>query len=470
MKKVINILIALFSLAIFIPFLSASADNELNEIAKPEHKSEDLVILEVSNIIKTRDLELVKSIFIDVMEKYDASLIINDFNGSSFKKYIYNYSYYSDNNIAENEELSLLRKGSTFIVSDFNDISYIDLIAGEISIICKDNCDLIIGDLSSQLLISISEKIEFFGPLNLMIILVPVTIGFLMLLTIFIVFEMYKKYQLFSIRKLHGFSMSKILLLEVVPIIVSQLLIMSTTVIVLTSIFTNDYISFPYDFTAQSLKLILYLTLITSIVICVPILLFAKVNFIDYLKGRTQSKYFLHFNQIILSLILLVSIVLINLFSTTFTSYYSRYRNSEEWDRLKDFYIIPSYGSDDNIIDDPEFRRMTVEIFKEFNNKGSIYADFNAFYNLQHRPQNEHSILPTAYVNINYINFQELKDENNNLINIDNDDTAITVLLPDNKSISEVLVRDVYDIWYKEYDFEIDLKFIYYDSTQKFIV
>lgn len=303
-----------------------------------------------------------------------------------------------------------------------------------------------------------------------MIILVPVTIGFLMLLTIFIVFEMYKKYQLFSIRKLHGFSMSKILLLEVVPIIVSQLLIMSTTVIVLTSIFTNDYISFPYDFTAQSLKLILYLTLITSIVICVPILLFAKVNFIDYLKGRTQSKYFLHFNQIILSLILLVSIVLINLFSTTFTSYYSRYRNSEEWDRLKDFYIIPSYGSDDNIIDDPEFRRITVDIFKDLNNKGSIYADFNAFYNLQHRPQNEHSILPTAYVNINYINFQELKDENNNLINIDNDDTAITVLLPDNKSISEVLVRDVYDIWYKEYDFEIDLKFIYYDSTQKFIV
>lgn len=158
MKKVINILITLFSIAIFIPFLIASADNELNEFANPEIKSDDLVILQVSNIIKTRELDLVKSIFINVMDKYDASLIINDFNGSSFKKYIYNYGYYSDNNIAENEELSLLRKGSTFIVSDFNDISYIDLIAGEISIICKDNCDLIIGDLSCQLLISISEK------------------------------------------------------------------------------------------------------------------------------------------------------------------------------------------------------------------------------------------------------------------------------------------------------------------------
>ena len=467
MKKVINILITLFSIAIFIPFLIASADNELNEFANPEIKSDDLVILQVSNIIKTRELDLVKSIFINVMDKYDASLIINDFEGNNFNKYIHNYSYYSDNNISEDVEVNLLRKGSTFRVSDFEKITDIDLIAGELSILCKDNCDLIIGDLSSQLLISITEKTAYLGSMNLMIVLVPITVGFLMLLSIFIIFEMYKKYQLFSIRKLHGFSMSKILILEVVPIIMSQLLVMSTTLIVLTAIFTNDYISYPYEFTVQALKLILFLTLITAIVICVPILLFTKVNFIDYLKGRTQSKFFLHFNQIILSLILLVSVVLINLFSSTLISYYTRYRNSEEWQRMNDFYIVPTYGANSNIIDDPEFRKITVEAFKSLNNKGSIYADFNDFYHLQHWPDDHHSILPIAYVNANYLDFHELKDQNSNSLSIDNEDTAITVLLPDDKSISEDLVRDAYDIWYKEYDFEIDLKLIYYDSTQK---
>lgn len=157
----------------------------------------------------------------------------------------------------------------------------------------------------------------------------------------------------------------------------------------------------------------------TLIVISIPILIFANVNVIEYLKGRSQSNTFLHFNQIIISIMLLISVLLVNQFGTTLTSYYSRYRNSVEWQRMEDYYIVPHVTSDSNeyIYENPKWKSLVFETFKTLSEKGGIYADFNHFSN-KNRSEYPQEFIKDIRVNVNYVNFHQIKDSNNNQITI----------------------------------------------------
>lgn len=468
MKNALKISFAAFSFLIFLLLFTSSIDREINDFVVAEDRQNNVISLQLSNEIKVKNVNDVKYIFSNILKHYDAGLIINNLKTNNYNKYIYNYDFYVNKEVNFNDEIPLLRKGSTFQLLDFNNIDDIEVFSGEVKIICEYNCNEIINELRDSLQISIIEKEIFVGEINSNILMILTNIGFMLLLTIMVTFEMYKKYQLFSIEKLHGFSLKRILLKEIAPIFSTQLVIMIAVYLLLSITLTNAFNNI--DFIINGLKTILLLTMLTSLIIAVPILLFAKIRFVDYLKGRSQSKYFLHFNQIVISIILLITVVLVNIFSSTFVSYYSRYKNSAEWDRMQDYYIIPSFYPEDMeaILNNPEWRSLTVKAFKSLSEEGSIYADFNEFTIDDEDDTYQTDYLSIGQINANYIDFHNIKDTNNNLIKIDNSNKNHIILLPDDESISEDIIIDNFQKRFPGEHIGRKFDFIYYDSSQTF--
>lgn len=469
MKYAFKITITVFSFLIFLLLFTTSTNKEFNDMVVPEDRRNDVISLQLSNDVKVKNINDVKYIFSNILERYDAGLIINDLKTNNYKKHIYNYDFYMNKRINFDDEIPLLKKGNTFKLLDFNNIDNVEIFSGDVKIICDSKCHEITKELRDSLQIGITEKEIYVNELNTNILMILTTTGFMLLLTIMVTFEMYKKYQLFSIKKLHGFSLKRILLKEVIPIFINQLVIMISVFLLLSLILTNGF-SNNINFIINGLKVILLLTVLTGMVITVPILLFTKIRFVDYLKGRSQSKYFLHFNQILISIILLITVVLVNIFSSTLISYYSRYKNSAEWSRMEDFYIVPSFYPEnmEEILEDPEWRSLTVEAFKNLSDQGAIYADFNEF-----TVDEENNIYPKEYIrqgiiNVNYINFHNITDSNNNIIKIDNKNNNHVILLPDDGSVSEGIIKDNFQEKFPGEHIGRNFDFIYYDASQTF--
>lgn len=139
----------------------------------------------------------------------------------------------------------MFRKGSSFILHDFSDIKDNNQLLYEIRIVCKSDCHQVVRELSENLQTYITEKENSQSSFGINLLIVPITLGFMLILSILIIFEMYKKYQLFSIPRLHGYSLKRILVKEFFPIIVSQWMIMSVVFLVLSLLLTHSIPHYP---------------------------------------------------------------------------------------------------------------------------------------------------------------------------------------------------------------------------------
>ncbi len=470
MKRIYSVLFSIFSIVLFIPSFVNAVQIENTELVEIEKKNLNVIDIQLENRIKVNNKEEAIPKITKIMDDFDAGIIINDFKSSNYVKYVYNAEDVLGE-FAPNDKQDLLRRNNSLEIKDLSEIKDLGLLQNNTRLYCTDDCERLIGQLTISLNARISLRNNYSNEIPAGLFVIFITSVFSILIAIVITFEMNHKYQEFAIKKLHGYDTKKLWKQEVIPLWLNQIVMMCITYTVITLIMTQKINVQTIMFIKDGLILSIGLSVLIMAFVSIPILFFVNVDAVEYLKGKTDRKFFLYFNQVVFVLILISTIILSLSLQTHVVSFVSRISNSEQWNRLESYYIVPTYSNGDNFSDgiDENWWVSEMKSFDEFQKDGSILADFNDFIVGDSNADQLNENQKWARINSNYLSFHNIKDCDGNDFKINQDVEEYIILLPNNGKFNEMeLINEAYDALGEDSNKIKGVVFDYYDASERF--
>lgn len=461
-------------------FYKEKHNNYVNMVDMGELNSSDKIL--ISNSAKSQ--EEIYEILKIYLNKYNGNLYCTETSMESektiYKKYVYitNTDLFKDiklNNgrfldISENESDKFL---STKNLGDNNQIGQIEDFTGDhnfeirtiknnlhpnffnknLTIQLKDPSDFnqFVKDLESEN-IYVQRLLSNSGTMNSTPIFnIAVGICFFVLLLL-IVYDLLNSYKKIGVKKMLGYSNKDLWIMNIVPIIIIDLIVMCITTFILIFINFKVFNSLFIEFLGSLCKIYGLMIIITFICLSIPFFYVEKISISNMLKNKRPVKAITYFNIFIK---ILLSVCLVLLSANVYKNYKiieTGYKLSyENWENSKDYAIVTSLKTKGKTINDDysvEQMQKEKELFLYFNKKGAIYANFQNYspdvYELNLKSSNANEGPINIEINPNYLEKHNIYDEYGQTIKVNESETALILLVPKEYKSIESGIRDYY--------------------------
>lgn len=301
--------------------------------------------------------------------------------------------------------------------------------------------------------------------------------GYFQILALFFIFMILllyyiiKSYKKIAIEKLMGFSNFDIWKKRILKILGVQILTIIIAIFLMSLILVKEYNSGFYDFlqyiSIQYFKLIC----VTFIVASIPFIYINKIKISEIIKNKKQVKEIIILNSIIKIILCVFFIFLVNIqvknydnIKKAFEATYKGWEDVSRYRVLSLNRINEEKGFPDEYLDD------CIEIYKYFNKKGAIFAEFEMYSNLSKEMNADFpEYLYRAVVNPNYLEINKVYDCENNIVKVNEDNKNWVLLIPEKYKNYEDKIREYYQLWIDSYNGEVksDIEIIWIKNNQK---
>lgn len=478
MKKSIIVIMCVLTFSLFLMQYSLTNHENFDTVVYGEKKLGSYYLVQLPHsILKNESNEIVKNIE-NIFDQYNASFFITKSENQHYFKYVYvneTEKYEEILNVdsiynADTHNKNIRNKIEQFDDSyrlTIKDLSEIEKdgfqLEGEAIIFIKDTTKYkdLKRELESNLSIEIKDISLSSGQIDMMPWIILSIFAFYLVLILLVTYDLFKRFKTFSIYKLNGYSSFTIWKDYIIHILSIQFIVSFIGYFLLTIIKCQRYNDYVQEFLINGFCMLGILMIFTFIICSIIMYRFTKVKAIDFLKNRNISNKFMFFNQLILLCVVLITIVLSSIGINKGYAIISRFNNYDEWEKTKNYYILSEMTNvaDSTLFSTHEFLNKQKELYKEFNQLGSILADFNEY------DQDTINDTSMAYVNVNYVKDQHIKDSHGKDIEISEDESKRVVLVPENTPLSKEQILNMTE---GMYDISQGLKIICYKDNQKF--
>lgn len=474
MKKIISILLLIASILSFYIVYEAELNQYTNELNGIEMNLPNSYEIMVPVTIDNKDKDQIYESILKILNKYDGGIYYDRIYKDESKriKYIYdkNNMYISNIELVDGERLTAEYMNTNKYLSTQKSENELQL--GRIATFDKDlneeikTLKTMIEDgfnFSGSCYVAFKNNINIedfitevetaFGTKGISIIdkqpikieesgnykVVLIIIYFIVM--ILILYKLLSSYKKIGVKKLLGYSVKQIYVEDMIELIKTNLTIGMMTIIPICFMLFNQLNGYVYKFI---LKLLFgigiqNLMLIGICSIAYTYIIFVKIS--DVLKNRKPLTVIIIVNYIVkvvcsLAMIFFV-LQAVNNFENIKYVFNKSYKN---WERLDNFAVIPQSNIPIEVYNDDDYYnnvylRTQQKMYKEFNKKGAIFANFNEFSpairSIRLEETNYYYESDNVFVNPNYLNQYKVYDSEDNEIVISEDDVDQILLVPD---------------------------------------
>lgn len=471
MKKTLRILVAIYTIVLFVPQFAQAGIRDFENKVYAEKQFENVMTIQIGQDIKTQNSQNVLSHIKGVMDEYHSSIFFTKNESNKYHKYIYTNSqdYFQKLGINGYQSIDLLQSQYSLDIQPLDNIVEKHSVNGEAIIVCNQTQSKRIKEaLENVLDTQIDIVNDEMNTMDYSMFAILIMISFTILLLLIIIYDMYQKYKLFSVKKLCGFSHGDIWLDEITRLLMTCICILFPGYTFLTFIMTQKLNDDVIQFLMTSYQMMIIATVLIFVFASVAILIFSHVKIGEYLKGKSISDSFLYFNQFIMALLIMVGIILSMNATSYIESIMARIHNSSQWETMQNYYIIPTIQQTegDESIAQSEWLKNSKKAFIELSHQGAIYADFNDYFDDGSIEEGYYYQSRIPIVNNEYLKVNKIVNSQGKVICIDEKEERQVLLVPDDDKYDKVrLAEDIKNIGYEKND---DVIFVYYKCQQSF--
>ncbi|MGL5479980.1 MAG: DUF1430 domain-containing protein [Clostridium sp.] len=490
MKKVISFLLLITSIISFYIVYGGEINNyakNMNEIEKNAPNSYQLMIpVEIDSKDKEKNYESI----VKLLERHEAGIYYDRMSADERTriKYIYdkNDLYLSNIKLIDGENLTFNSMGkdkylstrkpidefqigriATFNKNIENEIKTLKSMvddnfnfSGSCYVIFKNNIDIknFINELEEELnvkgITTIDKVAVNANQDNNYKVIVGIIYFIVMLL---ILYEMLNSYKKIGVKKLLGYSVKDIYIENILNIIKINLGIGIIVAIVLSFISFNQLNIYVYEFMWKFIAYILIgtMALIAICSIAYSYIFFVRIPEIMKNKKPLTGIIVLNYSAKIICLIAMMFFMsqAINNTKNIKGMFDKTYSN---WEELNEFFVIPTSNIPIEALNNSNYLKVQKKLYKEFNEKGAIFANFNEFSpairGARLGESNYYYESDNVFVNPNYLKKYKIYDSNNNEVVISEDNKNQIILVPEKYKSDEKAIKKQADS-FKEQQF-----------------
>lgn len=297
---------------------------------------------------------------------------------------------------------------------------------------------------------------------------IPVLFLIFMMLILYYIIKSYKK---IAVEKLLGFSIIDIWKTRIVKILKIQLITIILAIVSMSIILFKDFNILYIDFLKYISMRYIGLVVITLIIASIPFIYVENIKVSSVLKNKRQVKEIIIINNIIKITLCIIFIFLVNIQIINYDDIKKIFNNEyKAWEDVSDYRVLSLNRIDSEQAFSNEFLDNNIELYKYFNNKGAIFAEFEMYSNLS---KEMNSTLPEylfrAVVNHNYLINNPVYDINHNLLSISEENTNWVLLVPEKYKNNENDIRTYYQQWINSYNGVVtsEVELVWIENDQK---
>lgn len=288
----------------------------------------------------------------------------------------------------------------------------------------------------------------------------------LVILIMIISFSVVNSYKRIGTEKLMGYSIFTIWKRRVPAILVSELVIVLVGFIVAYYLLFNTWSVLTERFFIEQAEIFAGISVLTALSTIIPFIYVKKIKLTDVLKNRKSTTLAIGLNSTVKSILLIVIIIAASSIYTQMKMVETRYSISySNWEETRNYALI-RYVVVNNGLYDP-FSEDKTEAFKaaykDFNQNGAIYADFEAYEIHEDFLQKE--INKTAIVNKNYLKANPVYDVYGQAFELNDNDKDYIILVPEKFKRNE---QEIITLHKANADSEQNIKIIWIKNEQAF--
>ncbi|MGL5152957.1 MAG: DUF1430 domain-containing protein [Clostridium sp.] len=296
--------------------------------------------------------------------------------------------------------------------------------------------------------------------------------GLFFIIMLLIFYHILKSYKAIAIKKMLGYSILDIWKEYLVNIVKINILVIIFTNIFISIFVFKEINSFYYKFIASLfLKDLLFLGILI-ITISIPFLYARNINASVAIKNRQAQKQIIIFNNVVKCMLAIGLIYLINIQVSNYSNIKLIFDGTyKRWDNVSNYVTLNFTRLEESIVYSDKFRDDSKEIYKYFNEKGAIFADFSWFTDLMKANNKEFPVYNRfCTVNPNYLLENPVYDLEDKRVYVSEDDVNWTMLVPEKYKNDERSIREYSQLWMSGYDekFRKDIRIIWVKSNQRY--
>lgn len=262
-----------------------------------------------------------------------------------------------------------------------------------------------------------------------------------------VIFDVIQSYKELGIKKLMGYETVHIWLDKMIKLILCEIGVDIIAVLLLFLIFVHHINYLVVIFFLKLLVKLLVIVIMTFVGCSIPFIYVKYIPVNAIIKNKKPFLSILIVQTIMKFVTLIVLIVITNYVFLQYKSYYYQKENLEEnWSQvlnyvsnnvLVDDYDVFDWCSEENV-------EKWKNIYRDFNKKGAILADFSTFSPVNEE-ENDQLGFPAnsiATVNTNYLELFTVKDVDGRTVSISENDNDFIVLAPEKFKAQE---QDIID-------------------------
>ena len=297
---------------------------------------------------------------------------------------------------------------------------------------------------------------------------IPALFLIFMMLILYYIIKSYKK---IAIEKLMGFSNFDIWKKRILKILGVQILTIIVSILVMSLILVKEYNYFFCDFLKYIFVQYFKLICITFIVASIPFVYINNIKISEIIKNKKQVKEIIILNSIIKIILCVIFIYLVNIQVKNYDNIKKAFDGSYKgWEDVSNYRVLTLNRLDEEKAFSSDFSNDSIEIYKSFNKKGAIFAEFEMYSNLS-REQNSDipEYLFWALVNPNYLEINTVYDCENNIVKVNEDNKNWVLLIPEKYRDYEDEIREHYQLAIDSFNGEVKgkLEIIWIKNNQK---
>ncbi|WP_297638845.1 DUF1430 domain-containing protein [uncultured Clostridium sp.] len=293
-----------------------------------------------------------------------------------------------------------------------------------------------------------------------------------LILSFILVYKYISLYKELGIKKLLGYSNFDICKDEFKSLLSSILFSALISIILMSLILFDVYSILYFEFITKILFIYLCISIIIIFSGLIPVSFIYKIRLLNFIKNKKYSKNILIINSIIKSILILAIILIININLSILKNINENYSKSyNRWTDFNNYVVLNLDDLDFDVSESNEFRYSQNKLYKIFNEKGAVFADFGNYEQISlDMNQNLEYYKRTSIINSNYLNENPIYDVDGQKIEISENDKDWIILVPENFKSDTEVIYNYYNEWLKTYDMtnETKIKIIWTKSGQKY--
>ncbi|MEG2892874.1 MAG: DUF1430 domain-containing protein [Clostridium sp.] len=282
-------------------------------------------------------------------------------------------------------------------------------------------------------------------------------------------YDILKSYKKIAVKKMLGYSTMDIWKKTIGLILIIQITTIGISSIIMSLILFDDinilYINFMKDLVIKYS----YLVGVTFIVASLPFIYVQSIKVVSIVKNSKQTKGLIIFNNLVKVFLCVAVIFLINQQIDNYQNIKKAFDGSyKRWTSVNTYKVLSLNRSDN---DGNEFLNNSSEIYKQFNKKGAIFADFTNYTELSKQFNKDVPMEHTfSLVNPNYLKENPSYDTKGKRVSVSENNKNWVLLVPDKYKKNEKSIRDYYDIYMRSFgpSYKAKLEIIWTKSNQKY--